>query len=268
MRKHSFAWLGTITTVAALSGCGTVDKIHGTVDSATEQAVYGVTGPRSSGEQTPAAGSGGGAPPPAAIHGYAMGLFQAVFYQGGYSLPRAGFEPGEYVQWEAQGAGDAEWFEKALLKRKDDGSEWWRVASHTSSGPIVMEALFGPAGASGDRSIRRLRVKWPDQERPEEVPITEEDSEKWVLNKHRTLTEESYAGLKVGVEEVTVPAGTFTADHLRTSHPGRGGTVHWWITEQVPGEVVKYRWEGNGDQQVLSLKEYGDDAGGSRLGAF
>ena len=98
--------------------------------------------------------------------------------------------------------------------------------------------------------------------------LDEQDSQRWMLHGKRTLTEESYAGLKVGVEDITVPAGTFTTDHLRTSHPGRGGTVHWYVSDRVPGGVVKFRWEGNGDEHVMTLKDFGSGATSSQLGAF
>lgn len=267
MIQSTLARLGAMVSAAALvTACGTVDSLHSAVDSATDAAVHGMTGTRHTGGPPPSSG-GGGAPPPMALHGYSMALFQALFYQGGYDLATEGFDPGEYVQWQASGVGDGDWLEKALLRRRDDGSEWWRVASHSGDGTIIMEALFAPAGSDGSRQIRRMRVKWPDKE-PQEVPITEEESSRWVLHGQRTLTEESYAGLKVGVEDVSVPAGSFTTDHLRTGHPGRGGTVHWWVSEQIPGGVVKFRWEGEDDKQILALKDFGDGATESKLGVF
>lgn len=252
-----------LSTAALLAGCGSVQEV---VDSAADATVHGLTGPRAQAGPPPASG-GGGTPPPMALHGYTMALFQAMFYQGGYNLATEGFEPGEYVRWKASGMGAGDWFEKALLKRREDGSEWWRLVTHNDGDTIRMEALFAPADSAGNRQVRRLRVQYPD-EQPEEVPVTEESSNRWVLHGQRTLTEESYQGLKVGVEDVTVAAGTFTADHLRTSHPGRGGTVHWYVSERIPGGVVKFRWVGDGEEHVLTLEEYGDGATASELGAF
>ncbi|MFB6358645.1 MAG: hypothetical protein ABEJ96_06510 [Thiohalorhabdaceae bacterium] len=258
-----------VTALAAagiISGCATVDD---TLDSATDAAVYGVTGPRASSE-APASGasaSGGGTPPPMAIHRYSMALFQAMFYQGGYNLATQDFEPGEYVHWTASGMGAGDWFKKALLKRRDDGSEWWRLIAHNDGDTVTMEPLFSPPEEGSNRRVLRLRVQYPD-EQPKEVPITEEDSQRWVLQSQRTLTAESYKGLKVGVADVTVPAGTFTADHLQTSHPGQGGTVNWYVSDTVPGGVVKFRWQHEDDKRVLELKDFGDGRTTSKLGAF
>ena len=263
MALHPLIRLTTALAAAAmLSACATV---HDAVDSATDAAVYGLTGPRA--QAGPPAATSGGTPPPMALHGYSMALFQALFYQGGYNLATEEFEPGEYVHWQASGMGAGDWFKKALLKRRDDGAEWWRLVSHNDGDTITMEALFEPADSAGNRRVLRLRVQYPD-EAPQEVPITEEDSRRWVLHGQRTLTEESYAGLKVGVMDITVPAGTFTTDHLRTSHPGRGGTVHWYVSDRVPGGVVKFRWEGDGEEHVLALKDHGSGATSSELGAF
>ncbi|MFO8155541.1 MAG: hypothetical protein ACQERR_05875 [Pseudomonadota bacterium] len=245
------------TVLPLLAGCGTIEGLDRVVDSATGAAV----------DRMAPESMSGGAPPPEAMHGYTMGLFQAVFYQGGYDVVRESFEPGEYVQWEASGIERGNSFEKALLKRQDDGSEWWRVTTRSEDGTLTIEALFAPPDDEGDRRVRRMRVQYPGEE-PQEVPVSEQDSDKWVLHARKTLTEESYQGLKVGVEAIRVPAGSFTTDHLRTGHPGRAGTVQWWISEEVPGGIVRYKWEHEDNHRTLSLEEFGSDAGGSRLGAF
>jgi hypothetical protein len=245
-------------------GCGSIDGMDRALDSASGAAVEGLVGP-TTGSQS--GGGSAGPSAPMAGHGYTMALFQALFYQGGYNITQRPFRPGEYVQWRSKGMSQGESFEKALLRRRDDGAEWWRVASHSKEGSLTIEALVAPPLENGSRRILRLRMKNPGSQ-AREVPVSEQSSEKWVLHGGRTLTEESYKGLKVGTAEVGVPAGTFTADHLRTSHPGRQGTVHWWISDRVPGGIVKYQWQAGSDRQVLALEDFGSDAGGSRLGAF
>jgi len=257
-------WAGAAACLS-LTACSAVDTIDKAVDSATNAAVYGMTGKRST-AQPPA---NGGAPSPRALHAYTMAIFQAVFYQGGYQMAVSDFDVGDYVQWQAKGYGDeGQWFEKDLLKRLDDGKEWWRVTAHTGKGKtVIMEALLSPADKGVGRKIRRLRVKWPDEE-PREVPISEGESARWALENPRTLTPESYKGLKVGVENVQVPAGSFTADHLSTGAPGQTGTMHWWVTDQVPGGIVKFEWKGEDGSRVLALKDFGGGKTVSKLGAF
>ncbi|HKJ72308.1 MAG TPA: hypothetical protein VKA55_11190 [Gammaproteobacteria bacterium] len=250
-----------LSAALLLSACS---GVHDAVDRAADAAVFGLTGPRAQAGPPPA--SSGGAPPPAAIHGYTMALFQALFYQGGYNLATEDFEPGEYVAWEASGMGSGDWFRKALLKRRDDGAEWWRVKTHNDGDTFTMEALLAAADDASGRRILRLRVQYPG-EQPQEVPVTEQDSRRWVVDSQRTLTQESYQGLKLGVEDVTVPAGTFTVDHLRSGQPG-GGTVNWYLSDRVPGGVVKFRWERGDTAQVLALNDYGSGSAASELGAF
>ncbi|MFA9462146.1 hypothetical protein [Thiohalorhabdus methylotrophus] len=248
-----------------LTACSAVDAVHTAVDKATDAAVHGMTGKRSTG----GGGTAGATPPPAALHGYTMGVFQAVFHLGGYQMAVAEFEPGDYIRWQARGYGEqGQWFKKSLLKRLDDGREWWRVVTHTGDGDeVVMEALLSAPRGDGVRGIRRLKVQWPG-EQPREVPITEQEASRWALGSPRKLTEESYKGLKVGVENVNVPAGTFTADHLSTGASGQSGTMHWWVTDRVPGGIVKFEWKGEDASRVMALKDHGNGDTVSRLGAF
>lgn len=247
--------LGVGCSLAALLAACTV--VNETVDNVAENTIDDSSG-------STGMGMGMGT----SMHEMSMQMFRGMFYQGGYALETRPFEPGEYVQWQVDGMGDAEWFKKALLKRRADGNEWWRLVSQTSGNRITMEALLEPADESGDRRIVRLRQKLgPDQE-AKEVPITEENADKWTLDQQRQLTEESYQGMKVGTESITVPAGTFDADHLRSTHPRRGGTVDWYLSEEVPGSVIRYTWTSNGNEQSMALADTGSGMTSSKLGAF
>ena len=46
-------------------------------------------------------------------------------------------------------------------------------------------------------------------------------------------------GAREGTVEVRVPAGTYTAEHLRYGGMG-SGTYEWWMVDDVPGGLVKY----------------------------
>ena len=276
-KRTPISGLGVLAALV-LPACSTVDSVSETVDTATDAAVHGVTGKRPADPaptSSPATHSNTGAtttgamPPPMALRGYAMGIFQALFYQGGYHMAVANFEEGDYVRYKATGYGNkGEWFEKALLKRKDDDKEWWQITTNTGNGDkIIMEALFSAPDKRQGRQILRLRAKWPDQ-KAQEVPITKEQSNRWVLRAPRELTEASYKGLKQGISEVTVPAGTFQADHLATSPASQSGTLNWWLANQVPGGIVKFQVKGEDQARGLTLKDYGHNRTQSRLGAF
>jgi len=234
---------GLVTVVAALAvaGCAQVNRA---VDTVTEATVSDNTG-TSSGSGSMTAGM--------SMDSMTMQMFRGVFYQGGYVLDTVDFEPGEYVQWAVSGS---------------DTSEWWRVKQKTGDELIVMEALLEAKDDSGERRILRLRRQFGQDQTPEEVPITKDNARKWTLDRQRELTEESYKGMKVGDERVTVAAGTFNVEHLRSTHPQRGGTVHWYLSSQVPGGLVKYQWQANGSSRVLELTDYGTGSTSSELGAF
>ncbi|MBA2662915.1 MAG: hypothetical protein H0U74_11505 [Bradymonadaceae bacterium] len=221
---------------------------------------------------------------PELMRAYSMGLFQMLFYHGGYNFQFAQYQPGEFTRWDAKGVEQGEWFEKALLVRNADGSEWWRVESRAKDDngkqvELVIEALFAPAGEDGSRRVRRMRAKYPDEREAKEVPITEKDANAWVLHTQHSLTPESIEGLKVATVNLETPAGTFKTDHLQSGNAGHGA-LNWWIVErEVPGRVVKYSQEsvdldadGNPKSREtvyqVTLLKHGNDATASKLGAF
>lgn len=221
---------------------------------------------------------------PEMMRAYSLGLFQILFYQGGYSFQFSGYEPGDYTRWDARGLDQGDWFEKALLKREADGSEWWRVESRGTDDDgkpieLIIEALFGPENEGGGRKILRMRAKYPHKESAQEVPVRESDGETWSISTANTLTKESAEGMKVGSETIKTPAGNFETVHLRTSNLVTESALNWWVAEKsdVPGRVVQYSQdsvdedsaEGKAKQVYkVTLLKYGQDATTSKLGTF
>lgn len=219
---------------------------------------------------------------PEMIRVYSLSLFQVLFYQGGYSFQFSGYEPGDYTRWDAQGLAQGDWFEKALLKREDDGSEWWRVESRGTDDDgkpveLVLEALFSPEAEDGSRKIVRMRAKYPQNQEAQEVPITEKDGS-WAIHTTHVLTKESAEGMKVGNAALNLPAGSFETEHLRTSNVTTENALNWWVTDSdVPGRVVQYSQEQHAEDSKdskpevvykVTLLKYGKDATVSKLGAF
>ena len=168
-------------------------------------------------------------------------LFTMAFHSGSYELAGTDYQVGEWTRWrmvdsEAQAAGDEPVeIERAFLHRTADGKEWWRVkyisATEEGRDSITVEALMDPE--TGE--FRRMRGMMPGEKEPKEMPV-EEGS--YTYTKPTQLTKESMEGALVGTETVRVPAGSYTADHLRY---GTGyGTYDWWFNEEVPGGLVKY----------------------------
>lgn len=211
---------------------------------------------------------------PHLINAYAMGMFNLMFYNGGYYLETGGYDVGEWSTWNSSGVQEADWFQRALLKEHSNGNQWWRVETHStdeSTGEeqvVLMEALFSAPDSSGGRRVLRMRSQLPGETEPREVPITEDDSRSWYFGNTRRLTEESMQGMTVGEEEVEVPAGKFVAKHLQTK--GSDGSSHdWWLNEAVPGGLVKFTREKPDSEELyyeVKLLSFGTDANESKLG--
>jgi len=210
---------------------------------------------------------------PQLFYAYSMSVFQMTFYQGGYyHYGSNDFEPGQWVRFAVTGYAEANTTERALLKRNEDGSEWWRVETRSTNDNgaedvVIMEALFTAPDEAGTRRVVRMRSLIPGNTEPSEVPITEEDRDRWVVQGGQRLTKESAEGMKVGTSEVTTPAGKFTCDQLQTQMGNV--TANWYVNEDVPGQFVRYTQDEDGTVRYShELVAMGTDATTSKLGAF
>jgi len=139
---------------------------------------------------------------------------------------------------------------RAFLTTTEDGDQWWRVRGVQNGETWVYEALLDPE----QETVVRLRSRDP-KGKVGEVPVTEQT----VYRPPQRLTEESVEGATTGTEEVDTPAGTFAA--RRVEYSGMGdGTTTWFLADEVPGHVVRYRAARNGTPYTSSLLDYGTDA--------
>lgn len=204
---------------------------------------------------------------PEMTQAYAMGVFAAVYYNGGYCWEGKPYQPGDYTQWEGTHTVQGDWFEKAFLKREANKQEWWRVRvieNHDGKPEeAVFEALFSAPNKSGEQKILRMRAKLPNQTQGAEVPITAKNQDSWVLRPSSRLTPASVAGATVGNEQVNVPAGFFKCRHVRFA--SGNGQVDWWLSDAAPGGLVKYTYtatEGKNKSETatMQLKKAGTGA--------
>ena len=166
-------------------------------------------------------------------------MFTMAFHSGSYTFEDNDYQVGQWTRWRLIESGDEgrpDEMERALLHRRDDGMEWWRVkyVSETEEGrdSMVVEALFNPE--TGE--FARMRGRMPGEEEAREMPVEEGT---YGYTEPRTLTDESLEGALVGTEAIRVPAGSYTAEHVRYGGMG-GGTYEWWLVDDVPGGMVKY----------------------------
>ncbi|MFQ5907004.1 MAG: hypothetical protein ACE5JA_10605 [bacterium] len=211
---------------------------------------------------------------PALMQMYVSSIFSAFFYSGGYHFDYYDYEPGEWSRWKATGMDEGDKFEKAFLKREDDGREWWRVsASGVREGEteeVILEALFSAPDEAGLRRLLRLRSLFPGDNEPAEIPV-QEDTAAWYRDPVR-ITQESLEAATKSVETVATPAGTFTARHV--VYRDIRGIAEWWLSDKVPGGLVKYqvttsesKEEGEREQYTAELTAFGSNAQ-SRLQSF
>lgn len=187
---------------------------------------------------------------------HAQTVFAHSFSVGGYWISRADFQPGEWAEYEIDQSGNDQSVavEKAFLKRTEEGNEWWRVTwSVDDDQTWVYESLI-----DRDRG-ELLRLRGQDQEgNVKEIPVEKGTR---VYRQPRDLTEQSIEGATVGTSTVRTRAGSFDADEVRYGAVGAQGDVAFWLNDDVPGGVVKYRISNNQDAQWTStLVDYGSNA--------
>ncbi|MFW6331224.1 MAG: hypothetical protein ACOC3J_05825 [Gemmatimonadota bacterium] len=166
-------------------------------------------------------------------------LFTMAFHSGSYTFEGTDYEPREWTRWrlvDSDSEGQPDEMERAFLNRRDDGKEWWRVKyiaeAEEGRDSITVEALFDPE--TGE--FVRMRSKMPGEPEATEMPV-EEGTYGYV--EPRRLTAESLEGAVVGTETLRVPAGSYTAKHVRYGGMD-AGRYDWWLTDDVPGGMVKY----------------------------
>ena len=177
---------------------------------------------------------------PMFITWYNSFLFGLAFNSGGYEVGETPYKPGEWTKWEMKTTtedgkeGKPNVVERAFLYVDKDKNQVWRVkfSEGESGDTVVLEAKFSP-----DRSkLLRMRAKYPKDKEAQEVAV---DDQTYYIPP-RKLTAESLKGATQGTGPVTVPAGTFTAQHVKFGNPG-GITQEWWLAKGVPGGNVQYK---------------------------
>ncbi len=184
-------------------------------------------------------------------------LFSRAFAAGGMWPAQASYAPGEWARYRSTVSGESEaaldTLGRAYLKETEDGNQWWRVRGLQGGESWIYEALVDPERGE----VVRLRAKDPEGN-VGEVPVTENT----VYQSPQRLTQESVEGATVGTNSIETPAGTFSARHVEYQGGTGSGTITWYLSDEVPGHVVKYRVENQqqGSAWTSTLATYGTDA--------
>ena len=187
---------------------------------------------------------------------YTQIIFSLAFNSGGYAISSNEFKPGQFVRYTiASESNGGSTIERAYLGDDASGNQWWKVKLVNPSKDnetVILEALLSPK----DQTLQRLRGQFPGETEGKEMPVTENQG----YLPPTKLTKGSIEGATKGVENVTVPSGSFSCKHVVF---GDIGTTHeWWLSDKVPGGTVKESTKGNGGSHAhtLELLAFGNDA--------
>jgi hypothetical protein len=113
---------------------------------------------------------------------------------------------------------------------------WLEMRTDTSRGKMVMKELM--VSQEGKVQMERMIMQSPGRP-PIEMPLAMMSRMGAMgAGAHPAGAATDHSQELVGTESVTVPAGTFTAEHFRTNSNGKTGDV-WASTKVAPYGVVK-----------------------------
>ena len=207
-------------------------------------------------------------------------LYATYGFYGGLNY-ETGYSEGEGVRWVSLSADDEgqeqkTYFERVYLKDLGAGSGWWRLTVNNKDETAEYEYFL-----TEDSDFEVVRFKDADtgeiveyrpemEEASEEVAVEEtEMTEEEAVYQEEYETMEEYENLEysqysMGEEKITVGAGTFTAEHMVSEYkddtdPENTTDIRsdWWVSEAVPGGVLKYVWinRENGEELTSELDD-------------
>jgi hypothetical protein len=192
--------------------------------------------------------------------------YTQVFFLGGYGFGTDDFAEGEGATWRITSRDGSETStataERALLEWHANGDGWWYLLYTPEDG----ETLEYEVLVDREMQAREMYMRDPEtgEIRHHEFAYDEGDPEA-MSESEEALQEEGYRTETVQVRDwddyrtervtVRVGAGTFEADLLvhRITDEESGDTMEyrWWVTEDVPGDLVQYEFEDLKDGGVL-----------------
>jgi hypothetical protein len=136
-------------------------------------------------------------------------------------------------------------FERALLKINPDKSQWWRFKMDSGKDSILYEFLVG-----ADTVVQKVRYQdpegtigefYPEKGQKQAQPASDAPTSRAEMPKYL-----------VDKQTVQVKAGSFMTDHyLYTDEKGRG-TSESWVSDKVPGYLVKSMYAGKKDNKTAT----------------
>jgi len=69
----------------------------------------------------------------------------------------------------------------------------------------------------------------------------------------REISESDYMEWDKGIVNIRTDAGSFKANHLLYTESGADYSYEWWISDTVPGRMVKFQWKSGEDSMTGEL---------------
>lgn len=213
----------------------------------------------------------------AMLSGYTdMMLYQLAYTQmfhiGGYGLHHDEFEVGQGAVWRMVATeGDQRTVftaERALLNREDDGSSWWFLKYVPEEGESIEYEVW----VDRDLNAREMYLKDPESDEIRHHRFTGDAAEQRERGEgEESLEEAGYHTesfypedrdeYRIDRETITIGAGSFETEVL--FHEEDGYEYTWWVTEEIPGELIKYQFKESSTGNVFEgeIIEMRDDYG-------
>ena len=99
----------------------------------------------------------------------------------------------------------------------------------------------------------RLRGFFPEDKEPGEIPV-QENTSAWHSDPIR-LTRDSLKAATKGIDTISTPAGRLKARHL--VYKTGQGLGEWWLSDEVPGGMVKYQITSSESKEDSEKDMYG-----------
>jgi len=175
-------------------------------------------------------------------------LYWYVFAAGGYYFDDSNYREGQGTVWSITSYDDEDEemiVEKALLKTMGDGSKWWQIGFSNEDTELLYEVKTDP-----EHRVVMFRYRDSTEDQTGEYALKPEEIENMNPTDTYYITEEEYAEWIQGKEKVRTPAGTYNTEYVKTSYSD--GEYEWtynlWVTDEVPGNLVKFKWENSDDE--------------------
>ncbi len=179
------------------------------------------------------------------------GIYGGMWNMGWLGYKDSTYKTGQGTIWRftstGKGSGDAMTFERALLKVNADSSQWWRFKLDAGERSTLYEFLV-----SADATVQKVRFRDPDTGTIEEfVPSSTGPSGGSAA---APKSQAELAKYRVDKKTVKVQAGSFSADHYVYPDEQGNGTMESWVSQSVPGSILKSVLTQSKDKQTSTIE--------------